>query len=76
MTPKPANHPAEQISKLFTFQYSASYYFSCIQYFVAPKANGLPAELTPKLVAAQMAASLAKSFLANPKQSADAKLTP
>ena len=37
------------------------------KYLVAPKAKGLPAELTPKLVAAYIAASLAKSFFANPK---------
>lgn len=38
-----------------------------LKYLVAPNAKGLPAELTPKLVAAYIAASLAKSFLANPK---------
>jgi len=30
-----------------------------LKYLVAPKANGLPAEFTPKLVAASIAASLA-----------------
>lgn len=37
------------------------------KYLVAPKAKGLPAELTPKLVAASIAASLANSFLAKPR---------
>jgi len=38
-----------------------------LNYLVAPKARGLPAELTPNYFAAYIAASLANSFCASPR---------
>ena len=38
-----------------------------LSYFVAPNASGLPAEFTPKVYAASMAAYFAKFDWANPK---------
>lgn len=55
-----------ELCKLF-FELHVISEYENLKYLVAPKAKGLPAELTPKLVAASMAASLAKSFLANPR---------